>query len=69
MHHNALKEVSKSTGQLIEAEHDFGLIERTKGKLEDFLAGKTTTKDGMTKDEADIWLQAKYLQTKRCHKL
>ena len=58
-----LKEVSKSTGQLIEPEHDIGLLQRTKGKLEDFLAGRTTTKDGMTKDQANKWLQMKYLQT------
>ena len=43
-----VKEVTKSTGQLIEAEHNIGLLQRTKGKLEDFLAGRTTTKDGMT---------------------
>ena len=59
-----VKEVLKSTGQLIDPEHDIGLLQRTKGKLEDFLAGRTTTKDGMTKDQADKWLQAKYLQTK-----
>jgi len=28
--------VSKSTGQLIELEHDIGLLQRTKEKLEDF---------------------------------
>ena len=64
-----VKEVLKSTGQLIDPEHDIGLLQRTKGKLEDFLAGRTTTKDGMTKDQADKWLQAKYLQTKSCHEL
>ncbi len=64
-----VKGVSKSTGQLIEPEHDIGLLQRTKGKLEDFLAGRTTTKDGMTKDQADKRLQAKYLQTKSCHEL
>ena len=58
-----VKEVSK------EPEHDIGLLQRTKGKLEDFLAGRTTTKDGMTKDQADKWLQAKYLQTKSHHEL
>ena len=66
-HH--VKEVSKSTGQLIEPEHDIGLLQRTKGKLEDFLAGRTTTKDGTTKDQVDKWLQAKYLQTKISHEL
>jgi hypothetical protein len=64
-----VKEVSKRTGQLIEPEHDIGLLRRTKRKLEDFLAGRTTTKDGMTKDQADKWLQAKYLQTKSRHQL
>jgi hypothetical protein len=40
-----VKEVSKSTGQLIEADHDFGLLERIKGKRKEFLAGRITTKD------------------------
>ena len=45
-----VKEVSMRTEQLIEPEHDVGLLQSSKGNFEDFLAGRTTTKDGMTKD-------------------
>jgi hypothetical protein len=48
-----VKEKSKCSGKLKEAEADVGLPERDKGKLDDFLDGRTARKDGMTKEEAD----------------
>ena len=64
-----VKEVSKNTGQLIEQNMTLGCYKVLRGNLKIFLAGRTTTKDRMTKDHADKWLEVKYLQTKCRHEL